>query len=391
MPFFLSQPVACKPVLSSDLADTESTGQADCQKDQKSTPVSPDAQAATGPSAPTTTSSTGLFQDGGTDDADDAEVLQLREDALQKITFPDKSSSEVGCEPCVGSTSENMIRTSRPRDTKSELLQIWTESYADSVKAMLVKSGQKDVPPGGDWPLELSLLLVNFKEKLSGSASTPPKPSDDDDGIETQSEIAFVAWRIPGKCGRIIETDENDLIVATNPTCRPFDAQTGCPNEGSYIILPATGVAPHKSRRADRPSIPPSTLRLKQMFETALSNQEGPVESLEDCYICKKGGICTEDPLSETKEAPESEPVSVCPFCLRSLHFSCACAGELSTVSDSALLKTLCDVVTVTDVDLKAAAHDIHQLFLGDVCCHLCKHALRISQSMSSGSSGSST
>ena len=376
----------------SDLADTESTGQADSEKSQKSTPVSPDAQAATGTSASaSTTSTTGLFQDGGTDDTDDAEILQLREDALQKLSFPDKSSSssEVGCEPCGGSTAETMSRTSR--DIKSELLQAWTESYVDSVKAMLVKSGQKDVPPGGDWPLELSLILVNFKQKLCGSASTPPKPSDDDDdGIEIQSEIAFVAWRFPGKCGRIIATDENDLIVATNPTCRPFDAQTGCRNEGSYIILPAAGVAPHKSRRADRPSIPPSTLRLKQMFETALSNQEGPVESLEDCYICKKGGICCEDiedPLSKTKESPESEPVSVCPFCLRSLHFSCACTGELSTVSESELLKTLRDVVTVTDADLKAAVHDIHQLFLGDVCCHLCKHALRISQSMSSGSS----
>lgn len=305
-----------------------------------------------------------------------AEEGLTRDTALSEVIFPSSGFASESSDRNTGILDQGdpiEVHTSG-EDSSTRSLRLWAEGFGESAAAFELMLGQKHISPGGgDWPLELSLVLTKTKVVPSASAGPIVANPSEREHQEHECGIAFVAWRLPGKTGRMIEVDANNCLIATNPTCQAFDLQEGNRHEGSEILLPATGAWAHKSRRADRPPVPPPALRLKQMFETALSHQCGTDDhlSLESCFVCGEGALGGE--AAEEVEITEAKPISLCPFCLRSLHFTCASSDKYVGLPRSDFVSALDGVVE--NARLVSVQQGLHPLFSG-TCCHFCKAAL---------------
>ena len=241
----------------------------------------------------------------------------------------------------------------------------WAEAFGHSARAVLLAGEQQRtrVAPGGpDWPPELSLVCVRKG---------------------TGIEMVLVAWKFTGKSGRCIELDSSNNIVATNPTCRSFDCQPGSAQEDSEIILPAVGAWPHKLRRSERPPLPPRVLRLKQMFEAAATvrdRSDGESLSLEPCYLCQQGGLDSLDMSEAAAGSSDKGEVSMCAFCLQSLHMCCA-AHEAQQHEVSQLVARVDS--NLDGADVTAVRDALHRHFQSSsdssqVCCSLCAAVLQL-------------
>lgn len=330
-----------------------------------------------------------------------------REEVLQEVIFP----SEIHPSPGPSPTDSHFESKSKPEESE-EIGQLsnaagvtvtgastttpetttegkgkdhfseWSHAFQLSAKAALVSIDQlkRGIPPGGnDWPLEMSLVLMKDSEseslKVKGSASSAGSagPSSELTSASPAFDVVIVAWRISGKCGRIIPLDERNRVIATNPTCRIFDCQPGNRHAGSEIVLPATGACPHRCRRFERPDFPPAALRLKHMFEAVGCNGERNTSeslSLDPCFLCGEGGLGVMD------LTPESEAVSLCAFCLQSFHVSCA-TRESEKHSHASLVAAV--VAELGADDTSSLQDDLHKCFktqISDVCCPLCATVL---------------
>ena len=195
-----------------------------------------------------------------------------------------------------------------PASAVSKYMVKWRSNISESLKALVGRDeAVRTVPIGGQADArQISLLLSTSNVKKSGS-----------DEPELQDvRVLFVYW-LPMKhlVGKPVPVDGESGLVSNVPNFLKTEEKFGGKN--TEIIHPATGVFMRKARD-DREYVPKEIMRLKNMFDVALSPCTGFEEwSCCPCGVCGSDDI---DPLSSDQHARQVKP---CSLCLMHLHDSC--------------------------------------------------------------------
>ena len=292
-----------------------------------------------------------------------AEPDTLREASLQELAFPGTAlRSQPGNDGEGSGGSRGALNPDADADADDDSSQAigagarllaWAQECSKTVTLLSRLSEQRDLPPGGrEWPLQLSLVKLQHDEP----------------------EVVLVAWRFAGKSGRIIDLDTRNKVVATNPRCREFNCDVSGAHRSSQVLMPLTGVCPHRQRLADRPDLPADALRLKAAFANGSRNACESL-SLDACHICGVGGLVPGPGNATAARDDGDHGVLVCAFCLQSVHLSCAnrAAAQASPSETKAMLDVPEDMLSQA---LAYVLHHFSPANAGGTCCQLCMTAL---------------
>ena len=123
--------------------------------------------------------------------------------------------------------------------------------------------------------------------------------------------VEFVHWsNVATLTGRTIELDENCGVI-----CPVYYLVSASSWSGCEVVHPATGVQIRKVKKADRPRVPPSIVRLMQIYRTAIEGAQGHTISR----------LAFDDsPLAECAVCHTADSAFQCVCCLMHWHTQCA-------------------------------------------------------------------
>ena len=124
--------------------------------------------------------------------------------------------------------------------------------------------------------------------------------------------VNLVTWKDPVELiGRIARIDHADRVIFSLPAVEGKDRDLS----HCEIIHPAIGVTMLKVKAAMRPRVPSDILRIKMMWEVALTaHTRDPISALSDTLL----------PCSWCSDDSRDEAIHQCALCLCAWHDSCA-------------------------------------------------------------------
>jgi hypothetical protein len=129
---------------------------------------------------------------------------------------------------------------------------------------------------------------------------------------------SFIHWPVtvklkPGLIGREVLVDDGKLCFSV-PALFPaisFKSKHDPLGQPYVIVLADAGVRMEQVKKADRPAVPAASLRLREMYDVAISRNTVGAEVSDPhvvpCFLCE--GL--------------AEPLAQCPVCLCTAHGSC--------------------------------------------------------------------